>query len=73
MSRKAPDNFIPGAVISDAMYTALELSLRLGWSLDDMSLALSTGLKRHVFGDTVYIFGSDVMDFIRSQPAGGDA
>jgi hypothetical protein len=76
MSRKAPDSpdrFIPGAIISDAMYTSWELCLRLRWNSDDVSLALSTGLKRHVFGGTVYVFGSDVMDFIRSRPEGGDA
>jgi len=73
MSRKSPDHFIPGAVISDAMYTTYELSLRLGWSVDDVSLACSTGLKRHVFGNNVYVFGADVMEFIRSQREGGDA
>jgi len=73
MSRKAPDHFIPGAVISDAMYTAYELSMRLEWSVDEVSLAFSSGLKRHVFGNKVYVFGADVMEFIRSQREGGEA
>lgn len=73
MKSKIPSTLYIGAVLADAMYTTDELCGRLGWDRADIGLALSTGLKRHVFGDNVYIFGADVMEFIRSQPAGGDA
>jgi len=67
MSRKQHDYFVPGAIVADAMYTSRELVSRLEWDADDVSLALSTGLKRHVFGKHVYVFGKDVMEFIASQ------
>jgi len=57
-----------GAIVADAMYTTRELCLRLAWSADDVSLALGKGLKVHVFGDHVYFFGIDVMNFIRAMP-----
>jgi hypothetical protein len=55
------------------MYTAHELVSRLGWDSEDVSLAMSKGLKAFVFADRVYVFGADVMEFIKSQREGGDA
>jgi hypothetical protein len=57
-----------GAIAPDVMYTTRELCGRLAWSADDVSLALSKGLKTHVFGNHVYVFGTDVMNFIRAMP-----
>jgi hypothetical protein len=74
MSKKPPAGiYYPGAVLADAMYTAHELVSRLGWDSEDVSLAMSKGLKAFVFADRVYVFGADVMEFIKSQREGGDA
>ncbi len=58
---------LPGAVVVDAMYTMTELCARLGWSVNDLSLALNQGLRFYRFADTTYVFGTDVMEFVKSH------
>jgi len=68
MSKKpAPGIYYPGAILADAMYTVHELVSRLGWDSEHVSLAMSNGLRAFVFGERVYVFGADVMEFIKSQ------
>jgi hypothetical protein len=55
----------PGAILPEAMYTIGELACRLRWDSTAVALAGSKGLKGHVFCDQVYVFGSDVMRFIK--------
>jgi len=55
----------PGAILNDALYTMTELCGRLGWNLNDLSVALDKGLRFYRFADTTYVFGSDVMRFIK--------
>jgi hypothetical protein len=55
----------PGAISPDFVYTTRELVGRLGWSAEDVSLACSKGLRTHVFADHVYVFGSDVIAFLK--------
>ena len=55
----------PGAISAEFMYTISELIARLGWTAEDVSLACSKGLRTHEFADHVYVFGSDVIAFIR--------
>jgi len=49
------------------MYTIHELVGRLAWDAEDVSLAMKSGLKAFVFADHVYVFGADLMEFIKSQ------
>jgi hypothetical protein len=63
--QQEPDWRYPGAILSDAMYSARELVGRMGWDAEEVSLAISSGLKAHVFGNHVYVFGSEVMRFIK--------
>jgi hypothetical protein len=49
------------------MYTINELCGRLEWSVNDLSVALNEGLRFYRFADTTYVFGSDVMDFVKSK------
>ena len=55
----------PGAISPEFMYTVGELINRLRWSAEDVSLALSKGLRTHTFGDHVYVFGSDAIAFVK--------
>lgn len=58
-------SFVPGAILADAMYTMTELCARLSWSVNTLSLALNKGLRFYRFADITYVFGSDVMRFIK--------
>lgn len=71
--KKQSDDFarVPGAIIDDAMYTVDELVLRMRWGADDAALAVKKGLNGYLFADRVYVFGRDVMQFIRE--VGGKA
>lgn len=71
---KQATQWTPGAILSDAMYTMTELCARVGWETNDLCVALDKGLRFYRFADTTYVFGSDVMRFIKetAQTTKGD-
>jgi hypothetical protein len=69
-----PFSLYVGAILPEAMYTVRELLGRLGWDSEDVSLALSRGLKSYVFGKHVFVLGPDCIEFIKNaQPQGEQA
>ena len=62
---KAKEPWIPGVIVGDAMYTITELCDRLRWDVNAMSLALNKGLLIYRFADVTYVFGGDVMRFLK--------
>jgi hypothetical protein len=65
--QQEPDWRYPGAIISDAMYSVGELIGRMNWDAEDLLRAMGDGLKIHMFGNHVYVFGSEVMRFIKES------
>jgi hypothetical protein len=65
-STSRPD--IPGSLLLEAIYTVEELRLRLGWSDSTLEAAHCRGLRIYHLGGTAYVYGRDLLDFLRTMP-----
>ena len=61
---EGPAPFIPGAIISDALYRLDEAAARLGWGGHALRAARRRGLKIHRCGKRGYVSGRDLLAFI---------
>jgi hypothetical protein len=69
-SSASPGSAIPGTILLDALYTTEELMLRLGWSAATLEAAHCRGLRLYHLGGSSYVYGRDVLDFLRTVPKG---
>jgi hypothetical protein len=56
--------YVPGAIVSDALYRLDEAAARLGWGGHALRAARRRGLKIHRCGKRGYVAGRDLLDFI---------
>jgi hypothetical protein len=56
--------YVPGAIVSDALYRLDEAAARLGWGGHALRAARRRGLKVHRCGKRGYVAGRDLLDFI---------
>lgn len=59
-----PPQFVPGAIVSDAIYRADEAKARMGWRDAAFRAACRNGLRVHRVGKRAYIAGADLAAFI---------
>jgi hypothetical protein len=59
--------FVPGAIVSDAIYRADEAKARMGWKDAAFRAACRNGLKVHRVGKRAYVTGADLAAFITSK------
>ena len=59
---------VPGSLLCDAVYTVEELKLRLKWSDSTLEAAHCRGLRIYHLGGNGYVYGRDVLDFLRTMP-----
>lgn len=64
-----PPQYVPGAIVSDALYRLDEAAARLGWGGHALRAARRRGLKIHRCGKRGYVAGRDLLAFITK---GGD-
>jgi hypothetical protein len=64
-----PLQYVPGAILSDALYRLDEAAARLGWGGHALRAARRRGLKIHRCGKRGYVAGRDLLAFITK---GGD-
>ena len=62
-----PRHHPPGEILLNAMYRADELKSRMGWSDAAFRAAKGRGLKVRREGKRVYIFGSDVIEYLKTR------
>jgi hypothetical protein len=61
---EGPPQFVPGAIVSDAIYRADEAKARMGWRDAAFRAACRNGLRVHRVGKRAYIAGVDLVTFI---------
>ena len=61
---EVPSQFVPGAIVSDAIYRADEAKARMGWRDAAFRAACRNGLRVHRVGKRAYIAGADLAAFI---------
>jgi hypothetical protein len=61
---EGPPPYVPGAIVSDALYRLDEAAARLGWGGHALRAARRRGLKIHRCGKRGYVAGRDLLDFI---------
>jgi len=66
-----PPQYVPGAIVSDAIYRADETKARMGWKDAAFRAACRRGLKVYRVGKRVYVTGADLAAFITTK--GGSA
>ena len=59
-----PPQFVPGAIVSDAIYRADEAKARMGWRDAAFRAACRNGLRVHRVGKRAYVAGADLAAFI---------
>ncbi len=59
-----PPQFVPGAIVSDAIYRADEAKARMGWRDAAFRAACRSGLRVHRVGKRAYVAGADLAAFI---------
>lgn len=59
-----PPQFVPGAIVSDAVYRADEAKARMGWRDAAFRAACRGGLRVHRVGKRAYVAGADLVAFI---------
>ena len=62
-----PPQFVPGAIVSDAIYRADEAKARMGWRDAAFRAACRNGLRVHRVGKRAYIAGADLAAFITKE------
>jgi hypothetical protein len=62
-----PPPYVPGAILSDALYRLDEAAARLGWGGHALRAARRRGLKIHRCGKRGYCLGRDLLDFITKE------
>ena len=62
-----PPQYVPGAIVSDAIYRADEAKIRMGWGDAAFRAACRRGLKVHRVGKRAYVMGVDLVSFITSK------
>jgi hypothetical protein len=61
---EGPLQYVPGAILSDALYRLDEAAARLGWGGHALRAARRRGLKIHRCGKRGYVSGADLLAFI---------
>jgi hypothetical protein len=61
---EGPPQYVPGAIVSDALYRLDEAAARLGWGGHALRAARRRGLKIHRCGKRGYVAGRELLDFI---------
>jgi len=61
---EVPPSYVPGAIVSDALYRLDEAAARLGWGGHALRAARRRGLKIHRSGKRGYVTGRDLLSFI---------
>jgi hypothetical protein len=61
---EGPAQYVPGAILSDALYRLDEAAARLGWGGHALRAARRRGLKVHRCGKRGYVAGRDLLAFI---------
>jgi len=59
-----PTQYVPGAIVSNAIYRADEAKARMGWKDAAFRAACRRGLKVHRVGKRAYVTGADLAAFI---------
>ena len=59
-----PTQYVPGAIVSNAIYRADEAKARMGWKDAAFRAACRRGLKVHRVGKRAYVTGADLAEFI---------
>jgi hypothetical protein len=62
-----PPQFVPGAIVSDAIYRADEAKARMGWRDAAFRAACRSGLRVHRVGKRAYVTGADLASFITTK------
>ena len=60
----------PGEIHPSVLYRIDEVKSRMRWSDSALRSARLQGLKVHRYGKRAYVFGDDLIDYIRSRPEG---
>ena len=61
---EGPAQYVPGAIVSDALYRLDEAAARLGWGGHALRAARRRGLRIHRCGKRGYVAGRDLLAFI---------
>jgi len=61
---EGPAPYVPGAIVSDALYRLDEAAARLGWGGHALRAARRRGLKIHRCGKRGYVTGRDLLSFV---------
>lgn len=64
---EGPPHFVPGAIVSDAIYRADEAKARMGWRDAAFRAACRNGLRVHRVGKRAYVTGADLATYITSK------
>lgn len=59
-----PAQYIPGAIVGDALYRLDEAAARMGWGGHALRAARRRGLKVHRCGKRGYVSGRDLLLFV---------
>lgn len=61
---EGPSQYVPGAILADALYRLDEAAARMGWGGHALRAARRRGLKVHRCGKRGYVAGRDLLTFI---------
>lgn len=61
---EGPPQFVPGAIVPDALYRADEAKARMGWRDAAFRAACRNGLRVHRAGKRAYIAGADLISHV---------